>query len=180
MSDNEGTMETPHDQLASETVEDTGPPVFVDATGRRARRIERLAALVVLACLGYGLALLIAAVTGVPIDGAIVPYPDLGASPHASHPAPSQVPSVVNGAAQTHRPSATVTPSPSAGATAHPAAGTTSSAVPTKAATHPTGHPTSTSTATPTHGNSTAAPGATHRPTAKPTVAHTPTRPAHP
>lgn len=175
-------MSTPDDELSSLTPEPAGPPVFVDATGRRARRIERLAALVVLACLGYGLALLIAAVTGVPIDGAIVPYPDLGSSPHASHPAPppSQVPSAVTGAALTHAPTATVTPSPTVGATARPTAAATRRAVPTKSVTHGTGRPTPTATATPTHGKSTAAPGVTHRPTAKPTTANTHSPVAHP
>lgn len=157
----------PAEKSSALSPEPVSVPVFVDATGRRARRIERIAALVVLACMGYGLSLLIAALTGVPIDGAIVPYPDLGSTTHANHPsnAPSQNPTGAISPAPSA--SAVATSSPSSAATSHP------TATPTAATTHRTGRPTATATATPTHGKTTSAPGVTHRPTARPTVAAT-------
>ena len=156
------------DDASVEEPEPFGAPVFVDASGRRARRVERFAALVVLAAMGYGLALLIAALTGVPIDGAIVPYPDLGSTTPSHHPAggPASVPTGVStGSPGTTVPTASATPS--ATATKH----ATPSAKPTANPTHPSGRPTA--TATPAHGKSTSAPGVTRRPTAKPTVANT-------
>lgn len=172
-------MTAPDDDVTNLVPEPAGSPVFVDASGRRARRIERFAALVVLACMGYGLALLIAAVTGVPIQGAIVPYPALGTSPHTSHPAPSPTPppSGVNGAVLSNStPSAT--PPPNA-TNPVPGSGATPTPAPTASATrtvHPTGRP----TATPTHGKTSSAPGITHRPTARPTVANTHSSAVHP
>lgn len=180
MTENEDAMSATSDDAASVEPEAAGSPVFVDASGRRARRIERLAALVVLICMGYGLALLIAAVTGVPIQGAVVPYPDLGSSPHSSAPARApNGPTSVNGS---NVPSGSPTASPTPAATpsaspvgSHPTVTTTPTARPTRT-TRPTGKP----TATATHGSSASAPGATHRPTARPTVAHTHSAPRHP
>ena len=153
-------------------------PVFVDATGRRAAHIRRLATLVVLGCLGYGMALLIAALTGVPIEGAIVPYPAIGAHPHSNRPADS--PGVgPSGGSATSGP--TTSTSRSASATPLPASARPSAhATPTPSA-HPTAaatatHPTTSATATPTHGKSTSAPGATRRPTSRPTAVSTHSR----
>lgn len=165
-----------------------GSPVFVDASGRRARRIERLAAVVVLACIGYGVALLIAAATGVPIQGAIVPYPDLGASSKASE--PEQVtpqPSGGIGGALIATPT-TATAKPTATPTAAASARATAGAIGITSASHASSHPTArhsatataSATATSTRGKSASAPGSTHRPTTKPSVSNTHSPAVHP
>lgn len=145
----------------------TGAPVFVDASGRRARRIRRLAAIIVLGCLGYGMALLIAALTGVPIEGAIVPYPAIGGHQHSDRPAvgPTNQPTPTGTSEQ---PSGDATPSATlASASAIPtAAHTTGRPSATTTAARTTGQPTATATAT--RGKSTTAPGVTHKPTTRP------------
>jgi len=161
-----------NDEALAPGPDPAGAPVFVDASGRRARRIRRLATIVVLGCLGYGMALLIAALTGVPIEGAIVPFPAIGAHAHSDRPADNP----------TSQPTGPGLIAPASGG-ASPSAGPglprrrpSKRATPTRAATttttaHPTGSPTT--TATPTHGKTTSAPGVTRRPTSQPTVAAT-------
>ena len=165
------------------------PAVFVDASGRRARRVERLGALVVLACTGYGLVMLVAAATGVPIRGAIVPYPALGATAHLSRPAQPRIPApAVNHnavvAAETRTPGplapgGAVSANPRRVATSSVAAsaaqrtqGATGRTTSPTGAIRPTSGPTGTSSPS-ARGSATSAPGAIYRPTARPTMANT-------
>lgn len=151
----------------------SGTAVFVDGSGRRATFIRRAAAILVVICLAYGGALLIAALTGVPIRGAFLPYPALDATTHAVHPnktphrTPGAGPTSGSGAAvapsngttsSTSRPAAVATPSSAATRPGLPSA----SATPTAGAINPT------ATATKSRGQSTSAPGASNRPTSHP------------
>ena len=181
-------MSTTYDMSIS-APETARPPVFVDVSGRRARRVERLGALVVLACTGYGLVMLIAAATGVPIRGAIVPYPAVGTSAHLSRPAlplipapavnhtaavtagtPTSQPLAPRGAVSAN-PRRVATPSVTA-STVQRAQGTTGRTTRPTGATHPNSDPTGTSSPS-ARGKATSAPGAIYRPTARPTSANT-------
>ncbi|WP_055591395.1 hypothetical protein [Peterkaempfera griseoplana] len=149
-------------------------PVFVDASGRRRRLVRRLGVLLAVMGAGY-VALLVSTVLG----GPTVRTPLLPASQPAHHRAPVGAVPSAHPAAGTHRPAAgdgasrtpvsalrpAVRPhapataaTPSAGATTR-AAGTAPAAVPTAPAAIATAKG---------RGNSTAAPGASHRPTSHP------------
>lgn len=152
-----------------------GAAVFVDNSGQRATRIRRTAAFLVLLCLAYGAALLIAALTGVPIQGAIVPYPALGSSTHSTHSnkSPQHTPTQP-GAGSTSSTAfapaiSNTTPSGIAPhATATKSAHGNHSSTPTAASTPSAGATTPTATPTKARGKSSTAPGATNRPTSRP------------
>ncbi|MGW5259242.1 hypothetical protein ACWERW_41415 [Streptomyces sp. NPDC004012] len=156
-------------------------PVFVDATGRRQRRVLRAAQLLVIPAGGY-VALLISTLLGGPTFSApFVPRPDSThpTTPHASAPDPSRgtghsAGSVRPAAAQKDARSTTAQRSP--GSTERPTASATSAAAPVPTAA-PTGvaSATSTSLSAPTAAPTTAAPashpsskgralGASHKP----------------
>ena len=78
------TVLLPAPRPASDPLPGTARPVFVDATGRRLRRLRRVGALVGVACVGY-LVVLAAAVgggvvdpvtSGLPLSGAVAPLVD--------------------------------------------------------------------------------------------------------
>ncbi|WP_377270598.1 hypothetical protein [Peterkaempfera sp. SMS 1(5)a] len=166
--------------------DDTGPgaagfprrtrPVFVDASGRRGRLVRRLGGLLAVLGAGY-LALLLSTVLG----GPTLQVPLLPASQPSHHPAPvGAVPSLrpapgthppANGDGTPGRAGAGVTP---AGRPQAPAAAASPSAATPAATVGSTTAPASapTASAAPStakgHGNSGAAPGASHRPTSHP------------
>ncbi|MGW7539797.1 hypothetical protein ACWGKQ_01540 [Streptomyces sp. NPDC054770] len=153
----------PPDQVTPE--DDPVRPVFVDASGRRQRRVRRAARLLVIPAVGY-VALLISTVLGGPtISSPFVPLPDTThpAAPHAT--APGSVSSSGTGHAAgtassgaAHGSSRGTAPGATSGAAGRPTTLTSAAATSGPAAT-PTGTASQTATTTAT-------------PSATPTTAH--------
>ena len=118
------------DDLKDLMPEGGDPAVFVDASGRRAVLIRRVVGIVMLGCLAYGGLLLVAALSGVPIQGVIVPYPNVGGAPShgSSHDAvgtkltPGAPASSRSGGLVVTRLGNAATPAPAVGATWAPSA----------------------------------------------------------
>ncbi|MEV7387542.1 hypothetical protein [Streptomyces sp. NPDC091215] len=189
--DHLGIVDSPHGDVITVPPPDRDPPendparpVFVDASGRRQRRVRRAARLLVIPAACY-VALLISTVLGGPtISAPFVPLPDTPhtATPHATAPgAPAGTGHAAGsagsgtaydgsrpGASRTASgPTGRPTASTAAAATSEPTTtptGTTSPAAAT------TGNPSATSTATPTAGATAAhsgkgrAVGSSHKP----------------
>lgn len=163
------------DDLTDLMPEGGDPAVFVDASGRRAVLIRRAVGIAMLGCLAYGGLLLVAALSGVPIQGAIVPYPNVGHAPShgSSHDAgrtqvvPGAPASTRSGQVVVSRLGNDATPGPAVGAPSAP------SAQPTPPAASGAPLPTSAATlaAHTSTGKAATAPGATNRPTSRPTQA---------
>ncbi|MEV7417783.1 hypothetical protein [Streptomyces sp. NPDC089919] len=153
------------------------PPVFVDFSGRRRRRVQRLGRLLVVPAAGY-LALVVSALLGGPTLGVpFLPDPPGAHQPHhppavADPDAPGPAAPVLPGRGRATDRSA----GPSGGAT--PEAGPGPSAGPVAplatASAFPTGAPTATGKV---RGKSSAAPGRSRKPTARPSH---PPHPSHP
>lgn len=183
------------DQLATPTLDITAMPVFVDASGHRAKRVQQLGVLVVLLSMTYGVALAVAAATGVQIGGAIVPYPALGPTAQvkqtASVPGPPTLTETKSGpqslgATPPTGASALQSKSRASAMVSRPVAPAARSAAPrvvasravvtpsrpvdsTTATSSPIPVPTASPSATPNRGNSSTAPVPVNRPTSLPT-----------
>lgn len=128
--------------------------MFVDASGRRQRRIRRLGRLLVIPAAGY-VALLISSLLGGPsVSSPFLPQPPRPHTVSRAEPSPSTAPHGTTSHLPAARPAAApARPSPTATTAAPtPTAGTTPS---------PT-------TGSPGRGHSTSVPGAAHRPVKSP------------
>ena len=131
------TVLLPAPRPASEPLPGTARPVFVDATGRRLRRLRRVGALVGVACVGY-LVVLAAAVgggvvdpvtSGLPLSGAVAPLADDPTTTTTTRPTTTTRSTARSTAATTRvttpRTTAAVAPAPTAAPTTATTAPTT-------------------------------------------------------
>lgn len=138
---------TQHRQATDTVAPPAGSPVFVDATGRRARRIRRIAVGLAIGVCGYGVVVVISLLGGPVPPNVLLPLPGVANGPAAAQTATSATPHATAatragggnpatglGPGSGTAPAASRTGAPGASPTAATAPGTSAAASPTAAA----------------------------------------------